>query len=196
MVVSRTRPGGTNITSGSIGGAAGGFAMIPFFVLASTMMGMPPMAILAGIGIAFGATTDSAVAVGIVMHFVASVLIGMIFGAVTATVDRLRITSYRKGVGEGLIAGMIAFAVLALPMATMSGGGTQQMSVLAISIAEHLAYGAVLGAVTAALVLDAQKKRARAMSEGVFTCRTCQLDFSSAGALDDHIRSVHHGVAA
>ena len=75
--------------------------MIPFFILAAVIAGMPLLAMPAGIGLMFGATADSAIAVGLVMHLVAGVLIGMIFGAITAVVGKLGITSYAKGSWRG-----------------------------------------------------------------------------------------------
>lgn len=184
---------GSGLIAGSIAGIAGGLAMIPFFVLSAVSVGMPAMAVLASIGLAFGADSDGAIALGIVMHLAASVLIGMIFGIVTGMVDRLRITSYKKGVGLGLIAGMVAFAVLFIPT-TMSPPSRpdQQGSSMLIGVIEHLVYGAVLGAVTARLVLNAGKRR----SEGIFECSTCRARFTSAQDLDEHVRVAHHGVAA
>jgi uncharacterized membrane protein YeaQ/YmgE (transglycosylase-associated protein family) len=111
-----------------------------------------------------------------------SILIGIIFGAVTSLVRKLMITGFRKGIIEGLITGMIAFVVLFIPISMaamppilmkmamqMNPTMTEQqiMSMLqqnmpmmfGMGILEHLAYGAVLGAVTTALVLKTGIRR-------------------------------------
>jgi hypothetical protein len=135
---------------------------------------------------------------------------------VTGSVDKLKITGFRKGTGEGLITGMIAFGVLFIPismmvmppvlvqmMMQMNPNMTQQQAMsmlqqgmpmmMALGVLEHLVYGAVLGAVASALVLrigvskDEQNNR--------YVCSSCNRGFSSPEQREEHIRSVHHGVA-
>jgi hypothetical protein len=90
-------------------------------------------------------------------------------------VGKLRITGFRKGIAEGLITGMIAFVVLFIPVSMvlmppvlidmtiqMNPTMTQQQAMgmlqqgmsmmIGIGVLEHLAYGAVLGAITSVLV--------------------------------------------
>jgi uncharacterized membrane protein YeaQ/YmgE (transglycosylase-associated protein family) len=50
------------------------------------------------------------------MHLVTSILIGIIFGAVTAKINKLRITGFTKEIIEGIITGMIAFVTLFIPI--------------------------------------------------------------------------------
>jgi uncharacterized membrane protein YagU involved in acid resistance len=146
-------------------------------MITAILAGMPPDTMPIAMGLMFGAsaTKDSAMIVGFGMHMLTSILIGVIFGIVTAKVNKLRITSFRKGIVEGLITGMIAFVVLFIPisMAAMppvlvgmamqmnpTMTQTQIMSMLqqnmpmmfGMGILEHLVYGAVLGAVTSVLI--------------------------------------------
>lgn len=150
--------------------------MIPFMMLTAIMAGMPANTMPVAMGLAFGANQNDAMTSGLGMHMLTSALIGVIFGAITALVGKLRITSFGKGIAEGLITGMIAFAVLFVPismmvmppvliemMMQMNPSVTLQQAMemlqqgmpmmMGIGVLEHLVYGAVLGAITSALVL-------------------------------------------
>jgi hypothetical protein len=190
--------------------------MIPFMMLIAMMAGMPANTMPVAMGMAFGVNQNDAMMTGLGMHLLTSTLIGAIFGMVTGSVDKLKITGFRKGTGEGLITGMIAFGVLFIPismmvmppvlvqmMMQMNPNMTQQQAMsmlqqgmpmmMALGVLEHLVYGAVLGAVASALVLrigvskDEQNNR--------YVCSSCNRGFSSPEQREEHIRSVHHGVA-
>jgi hypothetical protein len=166
---------GKSILFGAIGGFVGGLVMIPFMMLTAIMAGMPANTIPVAMGLAFGANQNDAMTGGLGMHLLTSALIGVIFGAITSLVGKLRITSFRKGIAEGLITGIIAFVVLFIPvsmvvmppvliemMMQMNPTMTQQQAMgmlqqgmpmmMGIGVLEHLVYGAVLGAITSALV--------------------------------------------
>jgi hypothetical protein len=175
-IQSSYRSVGKGILFGAIGGFVGGLVMIPFMMLTAMMAGMPANTIVVAMGLAFGANQNYAMASGLGMHILTSALIGVIFGAVTASIGKLRITAFRKGIAEGLVTGTIAFAVLFIPismmimppvlikmMMQMNPSVTPQQAMgmlqqgipmmMGIGVLEHLAYGAVLGAITSALVL-------------------------------------------
>jgi hypothetical protein len=166
---------GKSVLFGAIGGFVGGLVMIPFMMLTAMMAGMPANTIPVAMGLAFGANQTSAMTGGLGMHMLTSALIGVVFGAVTSSVSKLRITGFRKGIAEGLITGMIAFAVLFVPvsmvvmppvlieiMTQMNSTMTQQQAMgmlqqgmpmmTGIGVLEHLVYGAVLGAIASVLV--------------------------------------------
>jgi hypothetical protein len=166
---------GKSILFGAIGGFVGGLIMIPFMMITAMMAGMPANTMPVAMGIVFGANQNGAMTVGLGMHMLTSALIGVVFGAVTSSVSKLRITGFGKGIAEGLITGMIAFAVLFVPismvvmppvliemMTQMNPTMTQQQAMgmlqqgmpmmMGIGVLEHLVYGAVLGAITSALV--------------------------------------------
>jgi hypothetical protein len=207
---------GKSVAFGAAAGFVGGLVMIPFMMLIAMMAGMPANTMPVAMGMAFGVNQNDAMMTGLGMHLLTSTLIGAIFGMVTGSVDKLKITGFRKGTGEGLITGMIAFGVLFIPismmvmppvlvqmMMQMNPNMTQQQAMsmlqqgmpmmMALGVLEHLVYGAVLGAVASALVLrigvskDEQNNR--------YVCSSCNRGFSSPEQREEHIRSVHHGVA-
>ena len=167
---------GKSILFGAIGGFVGGLVMIPFMILTAMMAGMPANTIPIAMGLVFDANQNDAMTIGLGMHLLTSALIGIIFGAITSIIGKLRITGFGKGIAEGLITGMIAFAVLFVPvsmvlmpplliemMMQMNPTVTQQQAMgmlqqgmpmmMGVGVLEHLVYGAVLGAITSALVL-------------------------------------------
>ncbi len=175
-IQSSNRYVGKSIAFGVIGGFVGGLVMIPLMMLTAIMAGMPEDTMPVAMGLAFGASQNEAMTSGLGMHLLTSSLIGVIFGATTSRVSKLRITSFGKGVSEGVITGMIAFVVLFIPismmvmppvliemMIQMNPSMTQQQAMemlqqgmpmmMGVGVLEHLIYGAVLGAITSALVL-------------------------------------------
>jgi hypothetical protein len=188
-IQSSNRSVGKSVVFGAIGGFVGGLVMIPFMILTAIMAGMPANTMPVAMGLAFGANQNDAMTSGLGMHLLTSALIGVIFGAVTFFVGKLRITSFGKGIAEGLITGMIAFVVLFVPismmvmppvlvemMMQMDPSMTQQQAMgmlqqgmpmtMGIGVLEHLVYGAVLGAITSALVLKlGVRKEERSLQE-------------------------------
>jgi hypothetical protein len=169
---------GKSIVFGAIGGFVAGLVMAPFIMITAILAGMSPDTMLIAMGLMFGfsSSKDIAMMVGFGMHILTSILIGMIFGVVTSLVKKFWITGFGKGIIEGLITGMIAFVVLFIPISmgvmppilmkmamqmnpTMTQEQTMGMMqqnmpmMIGIGILEHLVYGAVLGAVTTALIL-------------------------------------------
>ena len=163
------------IIFGAVGGIIAGLIMAPFMMLTALLVGMPAETMPIAIGLAFGADINSAMMTGFGLHSLTSILIGVIFGAVVANVSKLRISTFTKGVSEGLIAGMIAFVVLFIPvsmsmMPPVLMGLVMQMNptmnqqqimgmlqqnmptMIGMGVLEHLVYGAVLGTITAALI--------------------------------------------
>jgi hypothetical protein len=229
-IQSSTRSIQKSILFGAIGGFVGGLVMIPFMMLTAMMAGMPANTIPVAMGLAFGANQNNAMMTGLGMHLLTSTLIGIIFGAITGAIGKLRITGFGKGIGEGLITGMIAFAVLFIPismavmppvliqmMMQMNPSVTQQQAMgmlqqgmpmmMGLGVLEHLAYGAVLGAITSALVLKLggrQEEKESTTLAGTsggqrnnkYLCSACQQSFGSIEEREQHIRTVHHGVAA
>lgn len=188
-IQSSNRSVGKSVVFGAIGGFVGGLIMIPFMMLTAIMAGMPANTMPVAMGLAFGANQNDAMTSGLGMHLLTSALIGVIFGAITSLVGKLRITSFGKGIAEGLITGMIAFVVLFVPismvvmppvlvemMMQMNPSMTLQQAMgmlqqgmpmmMGIGVLEHLVYGAVLGAITSALVLKlGARKEERSLQE-------------------------------
>ena len=175
---------GKSIVFGAIGGFVAGLVMAPFIMITAILAGMSPDTMLIAMGLMFGfsSSKDIAMMVGFGMHMLTSVLIGIIFGVVTSLVKKFWITGFGKGIIEGLIAGMIAFVVLFIPISMaamppilmkmvmqMNPAMTEQQimgmmqqnmpMMIGMGILEHLVYGAVLGAVTTALILKTGIRR-------------------------------------
>lgn len=167
------------IVYGTISGFVSGTVMMIMAMSTTVMIGMPFDTIPKAIGTAFGSTPDILIPVGLGMHLLTSTLIGIIFGITTSNTGKLRITGYGKGIGMGVITGVIAFAVISIPVSTfvlppilvkfmihMHPQMTQQMAmnalqqkmalILSTTILRHLVYGAILGMMTSVLVLRKQ----------------------------------------
>ena len=110
-------PAGRTIAYGALGGIIGGIVMYAAMsgVMLSIGMGANCFAIIAGM--ITGQSYSSAMATGTALHFLTSVAIGGIFGLVVGVVRQLRVTGYGKGIAFGLAAGLVAYAVLFLPVA-------------------------------------------------------------------------------
>jgi hypothetical protein len=173
---------GKTIVFGAIGGFVAGLVMLPFMMLTGIMAGMPADAMPTAIGLLFGSNMSAAPIVGFSMHILTSILIGIIFGAVTGKASKLMLTRFSKGIAEGLITGMIAFAVLFIPisnaamppilmkMASQMNPDMNQLQIMdmlqqkmpmmfGIGILEHLVYGAALGSVVFVLITRFIMKR-------------------------------------
>jgi hypothetical protein len=68
------------------------------------------------IGIAFGVDSLYAVYVGFLLHMITGTVIGIIYGTLSQNIKRLYITSVYKGVGTGVLTGVVVWAVLFLPL--------------------------------------------------------------------------------
>lgn len=181
---------GKSIMFGAIGGFVAGLVMAPFIMITAILAGMPLDTMLIAMGLIFGPSfsKDAATMVGFAMHMLTSILIGIIFGAVVSLVKKFWITGFRKGIIEGLITGIIAFVVLFIPISTgvmppilmkmamqMNPTMTEQQimgmmqqnipMMMGLGILEHLVYGAVLGAVTTALILKTGMKKGQQEQE-------------------------------
>lgn len=166
---------------GAIGGLVAGWIMAPFLMITSVILGIPDdtFFVILGEYSADFQFDETALQTGFVIHMTAGVVIGTLFGMVTASIAKLRITSFTKSIAEGAIAGMIAFIVLFLPVMTTSyqnltqaiSENNQDLSegemanlaeqvfpaMIALSMVDHLIYGVILGIVTAGFVVGVRK---------------------------------------
>jgi hypothetical protein len=165
--------------SGAIGGFAGSLILVGLIFIADAMLGFPSGTLYFIIGNTIAHLgMPSALYFGIGMHLLTGTLIGIVFGYVTAVVGVFDITSVRKGTVMGLLAGFASFSVLFIPItrfgveASIVGflgtniypPGTSQSilqsraldvisSVLAGAILFHIVYGAIMGSITARLLM-------------------------------------------
>jgi hypothetical protein len=68
------------------------------------------------IGIAFGISSLYAVYVGFLLHMITGMIIGIIYSTLSENVKKLNITSVYKGLGTGILTGVVVWAVLFLPL--------------------------------------------------------------------------------
>ncbi len=165
-------------------GAIGGFVGALFMALVMTVAGQAivgdGIAVVCSMGVALiglQATSTPTTILGLVLHFVAGTVIGIVVALVTLAVrnrfkGRLAITNMRNGLGIGLLAGFAVWLVWGYPLMTyvfapaivqvmgMMMPGSMMMAeeearaavastgfVLAWLVA-HLVYGAFWGAIT------------------------------------------------
>lgn len=109
-------PAKRSIGAGIIGGIAGGAAMYGIMSVLMSMIGMGPNCFAIIMGMITGQSYEAAMGPGIAAHFGTSIAIGAIFGVVVST-PKLQITGFKKGIALGIATGIIAYAVIFLPVA-------------------------------------------------------------------------------
>ncbi|MGI0062403.1 MAG: hypothetical protein ACREBA_08130 [Nitrosotalea sp.] len=102
--------------SGIIGGIAGGSVMYGMMSILMTQIGMGANCFAIIMGLITGQSYENALYPGITAHFLTSIAIGVAFGAII-NVKKLQIHGFGKGIGLGVATGIIAFAVIFVPIA-------------------------------------------------------------------------------
>lgn len=138
--------GNTTLTRGiglGVVGSLAGMIVMDFVLIGEfSMMGLPAGTYLALIGSVFG----GGVALGVVLHLLMGSLLGLLFSMAVLSVDALRIDSVGRGVGLGVLAGVVTIPLLCVPFAIISGVPIARL--VSFSTVPHLVWGAVLGIVT------------------------------------------------
>jgi hypothetical protein len=164
---------------GAVGGLVAAWVMAPFLMITMILLGFPEDVLFITLGGYVTLDFADSFQAGIIMHIMSGVIIGTIFGVMTAAIERLRITSFAKGVGTGLAAGGIIFAVFFVPLAVttlpalvdaiiQNGQGISEeqrsdleaqvfIGIMVLGAFDHLAYGAVLGVVTSGFIVGVRK---------------------------------------
>lgn len=168
-----------SLGAGIIGGIAAGIVMLIPMMSMMSMMNLPSDLFPILIGMMMGQNQESAAMTGLVFHFVPSIIIGVIFGAIIIS-SKLTITSFKKGIPLGIAAGIISFVVLFLPMIMtvfppmmlqlmqmmnpdapkemiMQQLQSMQPMILGGALFSHVIYGIVLGVVTSAILRKSKK---------------------------------------
>jgi hypothetical protein len=105
-----------SIGAGIVGGIAGGAAMYGIMSILMIQLGMGANCFAIIMGMITGQSFENAITPGIVVHFLTSIAVGAIFGVVIST-RPLQIKGFGKGIGLGVAAGLIAYAVIFIPIA-------------------------------------------------------------------------------
>ena len=103
---------------GALGGLAASVAMYPFLFLTTSMMGIPldDLSIARGMAISnLDSNNYFNLALGIGMHLFTGVIAGVIFALVVSAISRFNITSFRKGIAEGVVFSAVVFIILYVP---------------------------------------------------------------------------------
>lgn len=188
---------------GALSGIIAGAVMLPVMMATNMMMGNPPLAFQIMTGMMMGQTMATAAGMGIMLHMVASTIIGTIFGAVIST-DKFRLTSFAKGTGLGIATGIIAFAVLFLPMMMtvlppqmvglmhmmnpqapmpmiMKNIQAAMPMIVGSAIFVHIVFGAVLGSAATAVLRTSKS----------YECGPCHMKFRNERELREHGEQSH-----
>ena len=105
-----------NRPPGIIAGLTAACAILGLFLAVDSQLGLPPGTFYEMIGLAFGIGSSYAVYGGFVLYMITAAIIGIIYGYITTHVRKLYPNSVVKGLGTGILAGVIVWAVLFLPL--------------------------------------------------------------------------------
>ena len=167
------------IGAGVIAGVIAGIVMLVPMMSMMSMLNLPNDLFPILIGMTMGQPQESAAIIGVGLHFIPSILVGVIFGAVVSS-SKLTITSFKKGIPLGIGAGVISFIVLFFPMIMtvlppsmmqlmqmMNPEAPQEMimqqlqgmqpKILVGALIAHIIYGIVLGVVSSAILRKSKK---------------------------------------
>lgn len=91
--------------------------MYPFLMVISNVMGIPSdsLSIARGMSINHSYNNNFNLILGIGMHLLTSAIAGIIFGFAIEIVNKFKITTFRKGIKEGIIWAVIIFLILYIP---------------------------------------------------------------------------------
>ena len=166
--------------AGIVGGTIAGIVMLVPMMSMMSMMDLPADLFPILVGMSMGQTQESAAMFGMALHFIPSIVIGLIFGTAIST-SKLSIIRFKKGIPLGILAGIVSFAVIFMPMMMnvlpptmlqlmqmMNPEAPQEMimqqlqgmqpMLLIGSLVSHIVYGIVLGSVTSAIVKRSKKQ--------------------------------------
>jgi uncharacterized protein DUF6789 len=176
-------PVSKSVQLAAIGGIAGAIVMgglaymmpvngQPFFVAAAMLMGLG----------------SASTAAGWMLHLITGLIVGSLFGVVTARITRFHLTGIARSAALGIGGGVLVWLVFFLPMmmAVMASmiPPAQMPTMIVGSFAAHLVYGLVLGGIAGGLLVR---------SSSSYKCEACGASFASKAELMEH--SKKHSMA-
>ena len=102
--------------SGIIAGLTAAWAIFGLFLAVDSQLSVPPGTFYKTVGIVFGVNSAYAMYVGFLLFMVTAVIISMVYNYVSKRIRILHISSMPKGIGTGILAGVIVWGALFLPM--------------------------------------------------------------------------------
>lgn len=118
MTQSLHRPTGRGVIYGAIGGFVGGLVMYAIMSGVMLAIGMGANCFAVIIALITGQPySNGLIPLGVAVHLITSTVIGVIIGVIIGSANKPRITGFGRGIGFGVTTGLIAFAVIFLPIA-------------------------------------------------------------------------------
>ena len=102
--------------SGIIAGLTAAWAIFGFILAIDSELNLPPGTFYKMIGLAFGIDSSYAVYIGFLLHMITGIIIGIVYSTLSKNIKKLYITSVYKGVGTGILTGVVVWAILFLPL--------------------------------------------------------------------------------
>ena len=102
--------------SGIIAGLTAAWAIFGFILGIDSELALPPGTFYKMIGMAFGVDPSYAVYAGFLLHMITGVIIGIIYSTLSQNIKKLNITSVQKGLGTGILTGVVVWVILFLPL--------------------------------------------------------------------------------
>lgn len=102
--------------SGIIAGLTAAWAIFGLFLAVDSQLNVPPGTFYKTVGIVFGINSAYAMYVGFILFMVTSVIISIIYNYISKHIKVFYISSMPKGIGTGILAGVIVWGVLFLPV--------------------------------------------------------------------------------
>jgi hypothetical protein len=102
--------------SGIIAGLTAAWAIFGFILAIDSELNLPPGTFYKMIGLAFGIDSSYAVYIGFLLHMITGTIIGIVYSTLSKNIKKLYITSVYKGVGTGILTGVVVWVILFLPL--------------------------------------------------------------------------------
>jgi hypothetical protein len=107
---------GDSVKAGIAAGQAGAWAIFGLILAIDATIVASPGTFYTMIGMAFGAGPSSDVYVGFFLHMATATIIGIAYMIISNSVKKLYISSVFKGLGTGILTGVVVWAVLFVPL--------------------------------------------------------------------------------
>ncbi|MGI0078496.1 MAG: C2H2-type zinc finger protein [Nitrososphaerales archaeon] len=128
-----------------------------------------------------GQTGPIGTVLGWALNILAGILIGAVFGLLTTKISKIRANSFIRSLGLGVIAGVIVWVALFIPVSLSVKALSASSSFAAIAASAlglHVIFGVILGIIGGTLHLRSKTYR----------CEECGAVFSSREAVMEHSR--------
>jgi hypothetical protein len=116
MLSTSLKTSNIRIPSGIIAGLTAAWAIFGLFLAVDSQLNVPPGTFYKTVGIVIGVNSAYAMYVGFLLFMITAVIISMIYNYISEHVRIFSISSMPKGIGTGILTGVIIWSVLFLPM--------------------------------------------------------------------------------